>query len=185
VPSSLRDETPGFHHVWCRGNNKRRIVLDVRDRLSLLAHIDLAAEMFGWEVVAYCVMDNHYHLVIGIDERGMGDGFCRINTAHATKFNRRHGRVNHLFGRRYGNKLLDDDASLLEAVRYVVLNPVRAGLVERPEQFRWSSYRATVGTAHPDVRLATDVLLEVFSRDPDRARELFADFVMSRVPATC
>ena len=173
VPSPPRDETPGFHHVWCRGNNKRRIVVDDHDRLSLLAQIDIAAELFGWQVLAYCVMDNHYHLVIGIDERGMADGFCRINTFHATQFNRRHGRVNHLFGKRYGNKLLDDEPSLLEACRYVVLNPVRAAMVERPEEFRWSSYRGTVDAADPNVRLAADVIL---------ARERFADFVMSANP---
>jgi REP element-mobilizing transposase RayT len=185
VPSPLRDETPGYHHVWCRGNNKRPIVVDDRDRLALLKQIDVAARMYGWEVVAYCVMDNHYHLVIGIDERGMADGFCRINTFHATQFNRRHGRVNHLFGKRYGNKLLDDEPSLLEACRYVVLNPVRAAMVERPEEFRWSSYRGTTGVGDADLPLAPDVLLGSLHRDQTRARELFAHFVLNRVPVTC
>jgi putative transposase len=135
------------------------------------------AREFGWRVAAYCLMDNHYHLVIDVDERGMGDGFCRLNTAHATRFNRRHGRVNHLFGRRYGSTPLADQPALLWACRYVVLNPVRAGIVERPEDYEWSSYRAMIGLAHPAIPLATEEILQAFSHDPLRAKELFAEFV--------
>src|SRR5207245_5895262 len=111
VPSALRDERPGYHHVWCRGNNKRVIVVDDRDRHLILGMIDAVARQFGWRVAAYCLMDNHYHLVMEIDERGMSDGFCRLNTAYATRFNTRHGRIHHLFGRRYGSQpLLNEPA---------------------------------------------------------------------------
>ena len=183
VPSATRDESPGYHHVWCRGNNKRSIVVDDRDRLALFGLMDSIARQFEWQVAAYCVMDNHYHLVIEIGERGMSAGFCRLNTGHATNFNRRHGRVNHLFGRRYGSKPLLDQASLVNACAYVVLNPVRAGLVDRPEDYRWSSYRATVGVADSDMSLSTAELLAAFGRDVRRARMAYADFVKGQIEA--
>jgi putative transposase len=177
MPSPLRDESPGYHHVWCRGNNKRLIVVDDLDRLLLLGLIESVAREFQWGIAAYCLMDNHYHLVIEIGERGMSDGFCRLNTAYATRFNRRHGRINHLFGARYGSKPLRDQASLVNTCRYVVRNPVRDGIVERPEDYPWSSYRATIGLADPDITLSTTELLAAFERDLRRARIAFADFV--------
>jgi REP element-mobilizing transposase RayT len=177
MPSPRRDERPGFHHVWCRGNNKRAIVVDDHDRRQLVARIGDVATEFGWSVHAYCVMDNHYHLVIEIGLRGMSDGFCKLNTGHATAFNARHGRVNHLFGKRYGNKYLEDEPAFLWAVRYVVLNPVRAGVVRAPEHYRWSSYRATIGIGYSDIPIVRDLILGSFHRDPQRAEELFANFV--------
>ena len=183
MPSAPRDESPGYHHVWCRGNNKRPIVLDARDRRTLLEQTDTVARRFGWKVLAYCLMDNHYHLVIEIDERGMSRGFCRLNTGYATTFNKRHGRMNHLFGKRYGSKPIEDEASLLETCRYVLMNPVRAGLVKRPQDYRWSSFRATLGEAYSDIALSVDQLLGSFHRDPRRARALFAEFVARTPPA--
>jgi hypothetical protein len=107
----------------------------------------------------------------------MSRGFCKLNTGYATGFNARHGRINHLFGKRYGNSPLADEDAVLHACRYVVLNPVRAGLVRRPEDYRWSSYRATIGVDFADLPLATGPLLGPFSRDYRRAQAQFADFV--------
>jgi putative transposase len=152
-------------------------VVDDFDRFVLLALIDSIGSQYGWQIAAHCLMDNHYHLVMEIGERGMSDGFCRLNTAYATRFNKRHGRVNHLFGARYGSKPLRTQASVVNTCRYVVLNPVRARVVERPEIYRWSSYRATIGVAEPDIALSTTELLTAFSRDLRRARIAFADFV--------
>lgn len=172
-----RDESPGLHHVWCRGNNKRAIVLDDRDRRDFLTRLSHVAAEYSWRIHAYCLMDNHYHLVIEIGIEGMSGGFCKLNTGHATAFNERHGRVNHLFGKRYDNKFLRDEAAFLWACRYVVLNPVRAGVVRAPQDCRWSSYRATIGLEHGDVPIVRDQLLGAFHADPSRAQALFADFV--------
>src|SRR5205823_8376511 len=98
-------------------------------------------------------------------------------------FNRRHGRINHLFGKRYGSKPLRDQAAFVNACRYVVRNPVRHGLVERPADYRWSSYRATIGLSSPDLTLATSELLAAFHLDLRRARGLYADFVETPMPA--
>jgi REP-associated tyrosine transposase len=176
MPSARRDERPGLHHVWCRGNNRRAIVLDDRDRLDLLARTARAAQLFRWKIVAYCLMENHYHVVLEIGERGMSAGFCRVHTGYATSFNDRHGRVNHLFGRRFGSRPIEDGDDLFATCRYVLLNPVRAGVVATPEEYDWSSYRATIGIAPADLPLEVDPLLASFHPRRPRAQELVAEF---------
>jgi len=175
-----RDESPGIHHVTCRGNNKRSIFEDDRDRRRFLVHLARVARRYGWKIYAYCLMRNHYHLVIEIDERGMSNGFCELNTAYALGYNKRYGRVNHLFGKRYWSARLKDDASFLMTCRYVLLNPVRAGLVDDPAAWRWSSYRAAVGLALADLPLASDELLRAFGARRSRAVAHFRDFVSPR-----
>lgn len=174
---SLRIETPGVYHVTCRGNNKRLIVLDDYDRLTFFFRLGLVARKHGWKIYAYCLMDNHYHLVIEIDERGMSRGFCQLNTAYALAFNGRHGRINHLFGRRYWSGGLTDDRTFLNTCAYVLRNPPRAGIAESVDDYEWSSYRATVGTALAHVPLAGDELLGWFSQSKPAAVTQFVDFV--------
>jgi REP element-mobilizing transposase RayT len=158
-----RDESPGIHHVTCRGNNKRSIFEDDRDRRRFLTHVAHVAEAHGWKIHAYCLMRNHYHLVIEIGERGMSRGLCELNTGYALSYNKRHGRVNHLFGKRYWSGGLSDEASFINACRYVVQNPVSAGLVDDPGEWRWSSYRATVGLALAEIPLEPNELRAAFA----------------------
>jgi REP element-mobilizing transposase RayT len=176
-----RDESPGIHHVTCRGNNKRSIFEDDDDRNRFLLMLGRIARRHGWKIHAYCLMGNHYHLVIEIDERGMSRGFCELHTGYARSYNKRHGRVNHLFGKRYWNERLADDASFINTCRYVLRNPVRAGLVVDPAAWPWSSYRATIGAAFASVSLAADDLLRAFGRSRDRAVHRFREFVTGRV----
>jgi REP-associated tyrosine transposase len=172
-----RDESPGIHHVTCRGNNKRSIFEDDFDCRRFLIQVAHVARRYGWKIHAYCLMRNHYHLVIEIDERGMSKGFCELNTGYAVGYNKRHGRVNHLFGKRYWSDRLKDDASFLGTCRYVIQNPVRAGLVDEPGAWRWSSYRATAGLALADIPLASDELLRAFGRRRKTAVARFREFV--------
>ncbi len=123
----LRDESPGYHHVVTRGNNKRRIFVDDDDRDFFCLTVDRIAARFGWRVLAYCLMGNHYHLVIAVGDRGLSDGMRDLNTALACRFNAKHGRINHLFGKRFWNRRVRTDASIWSTVRYVVQNPRRAG----------------------------------------------------------
>jgi REP element-mobilizing transposase RayT len=162
----LRDEAAGFHHVVTRGNNKRPIYADDRDRWFFSITVDRVARKYGWTVLAYCLMTNHYHLVLSVDERGLADGMRDLNTAHAFYFNVRHGRINHLFGKRYWNRRIKTDASLMNAVRYVVQNPRRAGGSRRLEEYPWSSYAATIGVVNAAMRLDRDTLLRVFGSTP-------------------
>ncbi len=125
VSTPLRDESPGYHHVVTRGNNKRTIYLDDRDRQFFCLAVTRIAKKYDWTVLAYCLMDNHYHLLISIGEKGLSGGMCELNSGYAQMFNAWHGRVNHLFGKRYWNRRIKTDASLWNTVRYI--SRTRAG----------------------------------------------------------
>ncbi len=148
----LRIEYPGaVYHVTSRGNEKKAVFKDDQDRelfLKILAEVN---KRYHWFCHAYCLMDNHYHLLIETPEGNLSLGMRQLNGVYTQAFNKKRNRTGHLFQGRYKAILIQKDNHLLEACRYVVLNPVGARLVERPEDWKWSSYRATVGkeTAHP------------------------------------
>lgn len=182
VSTQLRDQSPGYHHVVTRGNNKRTIFEADRDRWFFCLTVDRIAKKYGWTVIAYCLMDNHYHLVISIGERGLSDGMCELNTAYAVWFNQEHGRINHLFGKRYWNRRLRTEASLFNAIRYVIQNPRRAGVPGPLESHVWTSYAATIGLAFAAIRLARDELLAFFGNSPSYAIERFRAVCAEPVP---
>lgn len=114
---------------------------------------------FGWLCHAYCLMDNHYHLLIETPEANLSLGMRQLNGVYAQRFNRRHGRVGHVLQGRFKAIVVDRDSYLLELCRYVVLNPIRAGRVEHIERYAWSSYPATMGLAQCPAWLKTDWVL--------------------------
>ena len=164
-----RVEVPGLYHVTVRGNNKRAIFVDDGDRLTLIALLNRMASKYGWTIFAFCLMSNHYHVVMRIDERGMSKGMCELNGTYALLFNVKHYRINHLFGRRYWSDELKTERRFRTACRYVVRNPVKAGEVTSPDAYVWSSYQATVGVALGRVRVAVDELLAMFAPDREAA----------------
>ena len=182
VSSPLRDESPGYHHVITRGNNKRTIYEADRDRWFFCLTVDRIAKKHGWTVLAYALMDNHYHLVISVGDRGLSGGMCELNTAYAVWFNQEHGRVNHLFGKRYWNRRLGTEASLFNAIRYVIQNPRRAGKPGPLESHVWTSYAATIGLSFAAIRLARDEVLAFFGRTPERAIQRFREVCAEPVP---
>jgi putative transposase len=165
----LRIEAPGFHHVVTRGNNKRSIYADDRDRTLFCLAVDRIAKRHDWRVLAYVLMRNHYHLLLEVGDTGLSAGMCQLNTSHAVTYNVRHGRINHLLGKRFWNRYLTTDDSLRSAARYIVQNPIRAGGRLPLERYPWSSYAATVGLEYPRMRLARDELLAWFGDTPARA----------------
>jgi REP element-mobilizing transposase RayT len=174
----LRIEVPGgYYHVATRGNNRCAIYDDDVDRQVFLNQLNRVATKYAWTVLAYCLMGNHYHLILQIGDLGMSRGMCELNGGYARMYNRRHRRVNHLFGRRYWDALVATESHLLECCRYVVLNPVRAGICHRPGDWSWSSYRATVGREFAPSFLATNELLQLFGQRPDFARGVYREFV--------
>ena len=179
VSTQLRDENPGYHHVVTRGNNKRTIYLSDHDRDYFCRSVDRIARKYGWTILAYCLMGNHYHLLIGVGEQGLSRGMCELNTGYARHFNAVHGRINHLFGKRYWNRRLRTEASMLNAVRYIVQNPRRAGGSRPLEAYVWTSYGATLGLAFAQMNLGKEELLPFFGRTPARAVEAFRTFCSS------
>ncbi len=174
----LRLEFPGaLYHVTSRGNARQAIVADDRDRsewLALLAHV---VDRYGWFCHAYCLMDNHYHLLIETPQPSLSFGMRQLNGRYTQAYNRRHHRVGHLFQGRFTAILVEKDAHLLELCRYVVLNPVRAKLVPHPGQWAWSSYRATAGEANGPTWLTTDWILYQFGQRIGPAQERYRTFV--------
>ncbi len=141
----LRIEFPGaLYHLTARGNAGQDIFLDARDSQRFLNILDQVATRLRWRCFAYCLMSNHYHLVVETPAPNLSHGMRQLNGRYTQRFNFRHGRDGHLFQGRYKAILVDREAYLKEVCRYVVLNPVRAGLVPDVRAWRWSSYRATL-----------------------------------------
>ena len=174
----LRIQFPGaLYHVLNRGNAGGDIVLDDADRRRFLALLAEAVARHGWRCHAYCLMDNHYHLLLATPEANLGRGMQWLSSTYSRKFNWRHQRYGHVFQGRYKAILVDEDAYLLELARYIALNPVRAGVAAEPANWPWSSYGATVGAVSVPAILDTGWLLSQFGPDgTDRARA-FAAFV--------
>jgi len=181
----LRLQFPGaMYHVMARGNARQPIFLSEEDRHRFLENIGHVAHRFDWRIWAYCLMGNHYHLAIETNRATLSRGMRQVNGVYAQAFNHRHQRVGHLFQGRFRAIHVNRDHYLLEMSRYIVLNPVRAGLVERPGDWPWSSYRSTVGDCPAPEWLATRETLALFGSVPDRACQAYARFVADGIGAS-
>lgn len=159
----LRIEFPGaLYHVTARGNARGPIFLDDADRWLLLRVLGDVVERYRWVCHAYCLMTNHYHLLVETPEANLARGMRQLNGLYTQRFNRAHERVGHLLQGRYGAVVVERDAHLLELSRYIVLNPVRAGLVSAAEDYPWSSLRATIGRTAAPNWLTTGALVQGF-----------------------
>jgi putative transposase len=166
----LRIEFPGaLYHVTSRGNARAPIFLEDSDRYSFLDILGDVVGRYRWLCHAYCLMTNHYHLLVETPAANLSRGMRQLNGLYTQRFNRARGRVGHILQGRFGGVLVERETHLLELARYVVLNPVRAGLVASAEAYAWSSLRATLGLARPPAWLTTGALLAAFG---SRARYL-------------
>jgi REP element-mobilizing transposase RayT len=180
----LRIEFPNaLYHVTARGDRREDIFEDDEDRRMFLSTLARVVTQFNWICHAWCLMDNHYHLLIQTPDGNLSKGMRQINGIYTQAGNRRHRRVGHLFQGRFKAVLVDSDAYLLEVSRYVVLNPVRAGMVKKPGAWPWSSYRACVGLEPAAPWLAVDGLLAQFAKRRRRAQERYAQFVAEGIKA--
>jgi len=178
----LRIEYAGaLYHVTARGDRREDIVDDDEDRAAFLTVLTHCVERFNWLVHAYCIMDNHYHLLIETPDGNLSKGMRQLNGVYTQQYNRRHGLSGHLFQGRYKAILVDKDSYLLEVARYIVLNPVRARMVSDARDWRWSSYRATSGNDAAPEWLTTDWILSAFSKRAKTAQRRYGDFVREGV----
>lgn len=174
----LRIEYPGaVYHVTSRGNAQGIIFNDDQDRLSFLDVLAGVVKRYRWLCHAYCLMGNHYHLLVETQEANLSLGMRQLNGVYTQRYNRRHKKSGHVFQGRFKAIVLDKDSYLLELCRYVVLNPVRAKMVKNVEEWQWSSYRATVAMIKPPDYLTTDWILGLFSSKRGIARRKYKSFV--------
>lgn len=180
----LRIEFPNaLYHVTARGDRREDIFDDDEDRKLFLETLGEVIDQFNWVCYAWCLMDNHYHLLIQTPDGNLSKGMRQLNGVYTQASNRRHKRVGHLFQGRFKAILVDSDRYLLELSRYVVLNPVRAGMVKTPGAWAWSSYRASMGREEAPPWLAVDGLLAQFAKRRSLAQERYAQFVAQGIKA--
>jgi putative transposase len=179
MPRRPRLEVSGAtYHVTARGNGGLPIFEDDFDRIHLLDQLARAIDRCRWRCLAYCLMGNHYHLLVRTPEPNLSSGMRLIQTRYAKHFNPRHGRQGHLFGDRFHDARVDQEERFLSAAVYTVLNPVRAGIVNRPEEWLWSSYRTTAGLDEAPGFVDVDGILGLLSPDRERAQVLYREMVL-------
>lgn len=177
----LRIEFPfAVYHITSRGNARQDIFLGDSDRQTFLDTLSSVVLRYNWICHSYCLMDNHYHLIIETPDANISQGMRQLNGTYTQTFNKRHDRVGHIFQGRFRAIVVQKDSHLLELSRYVVLNPVRAGMVATPEQWHWSSYRATHGLSEPCPALKYQWILSQFGSTTSEARTKYREFVLER-----
>ncbi|MEQ1917347.1 MAG: transposase [Gallionella sp.] len=171
----------GLYHVTSRGDSREDIFIDDADRLVWLEVFAQTCKRFNWVCHAWCLMDNHYHIVVETIEGNLAQGMRHLNGVYTQTFNRTHKRVGHVFQGRYKAIIVEKDGYLLELACYVVLNPLRAGMVKDIADWYWSSYAAMLGIRATPEWLQTDWILGQFSPQRRRAINLYIDFVRAGV----
>jgi REP element-mobilizing transposase RayT len=166
-----------IYHVTSRGDRQEDIFLDDDDRLIWLENFAQVCSRFNWRCHAWCLMDNHYHIVIETIEGNLSQGMRQLNGVYTQKSNRKHSRVGHVFQGRYKAILVQKDSHLLELARYVVLNPVRARMVNNVIDWPWSSYSAMIGNSLVPDWLEIDWLLNHFASSRRSSIEEYINFV--------
>jgi len=173
-----RLEFPGaIYHINHRGNHQEYIYLHDEDRKLFLDLLETTIQRMNWICHAYCLMGNHYHLLLEIPDGVLSRGMAWLNGVYTQKFNRKYSMTGHLFQGRFKSKPIEDNMQFLTAARYIVRNPVDAGIVESADQWTWSSYKATVGEIKPPAYLFVDGILSCLSEDRYRAKVYFQEFV--------
>ena len=174
----LRLEFPGaIYHLTSRGNARQKIYLGDDDRRLFLDTLSRVVTRYGWICHAYCLMANHYHLLVETPGADLSLGMRQLNGIYTQSFNRRHKRVGHVFQGRFKAILVQKESYLLELCRYIVLNPLRIKRGSATSSWKWSSYRATAGLAAVPAFLTTDWILAQFAQQRRTAQRKYQQFV--------
>lgn len=182
MPRRERFDFPGaFFHITSRGNRKQPIFLSDDDRYYFLSCLREAHEKYGVLFHVYCLMENHYHLFIEVLRAGLSRAMHLINMRYSNYFNLKHNRCGHTFQARFKAILVEAAVYARELASYIHLNPVRAGIVERPEDYVWSNYREFIGQASPQSWTSSQFILRLFGSSLAEARVSYEEFVHSRL----
>jgi len=165
------------YHVTSRGNARQDIFLSDADRQAFLDVLAGTLEKYNWLCHAFCLLDNHYHAIIETPDPNLSLGMRQLNGVYTQAFNRAHHRVGHVFQGRYKAIIVEKENHLLELCRYVVLNPVRAGMVSKPDEWKWSSYKSTAYAVNVPEYLTIDWVLGQFAEKKTSARQRYRKFV--------
>lgn len=171
----------GVYHVTTHGNGAAMVFDQPYQKLRVLDLVAETAESLDWDLYAWCIMGNHYHLLVRTPENDLSQGMHQINMKYGEWLNRTLGVKGHVFQDRFYSILLTQDSHLLEASRYIVLNPVRAGLVSSPEEWPWSSYGPAVTGAPSRVSLHDQPLMAMFDEASGPARAAYQEFVKAGI----
>ena len=171
----------GVYHVTTHGDGDMMIFEGSSEKWRLLDLLADTAEGLNWSMYAWCIMGNHYHFLLKTPEDNLSEGMHHLNMSYGEWYNKAQGRHGHVFQDRIFSILITQDSHLLEASRYVVLNPLRAGLVSVLQQWPWSSYSAAVLGVPSRVPLRDSELMGVFGQQETTARELYREFVQAGI----
>jgi putative transposase len=174
----LRLEFAGaIYHLTSRGNARQKVFFSDADRELFLSTLTRVVSRYAWICHAYCLMANHYHLLIETPKANLSIGMRQLNGIYTQRFNRRHKRVGHLFQGRFKAILVERESHLLELCRYIVLNPLHVKDRARAQSWKWSSYGATAGLAPVPEFLSTDWILAQFGKSRAQAQKQYREFV--------
>lgn len=165
-----------IYHISIRGNNKQDIFLDENDRIAYLARLRRYKETYNVCIYAYCLMTNHVHLLVFDNGQDISRFMQVLNLSYAIYFNKKHGRSGHLFQDRFTSKIVDNEGYLAYVSKYIHLNPVRAQLVKKAEDYEWSSYASYVKRKYDDI-VECDFLLKHFGMKDTQSRKAYKAYV--------
>jgi putative transposase len=148
MPRAPRDYGPGLHHVWVNATGHEAYFVDEIDRLAWIRQLVRTLDLHPWRCIAFVQLDTHVHLILQTDDWSLPLGMKRLNLEYSKDFNIRHTRRGQFVRCRYGNRRIRTGQDLVGVYAYVILNPVKAGLAPRAEDWRWSSYPTTLGISH-------------------------------------
>jgi putative transposase len=170
MPRAPRDSSPGFHHIGLSAAGPAPYFRDAVDHIDWVRRLARLLDRYGWRCLAFCQMTTHWHALVEVRDESLSTGMHWLNSEYSKAFNDRHGRVGYLVRDRFWSRRKGDERSLLTAYRYVVDNPVRAGIVERAEDWPWSSFATTLGLSDAFPFVDATPILACLGRDEPSAR---------------
>lgn len=171
----------GTYHVMMRGNERKNLFLDEGDKQRFLDTLFVKKEETGFIIYAYCLMDNHIHLLVKEGTESLATMMKRINASYAYYFNQKYNRVGHLFQDRFKSEPIEDERYLLAVIRYIHNNPIKAKIAKKPEQYKWSSYNIYLYPQKPEVKaIDTEFVLSIMANDQKTAILEFQKFSMEQ-----